>query len=117
MGIPIWRVPVFNPFCLDPDVFREGLSLIDTGHSVRVVCLVLSYLQYLTSRNCFICSERLTMNLNFLKLSMSEQPETTQIKILIVEDEGIIADDLKSCVDQSGYTVLACVNFAKRPWN
>jgi PAS domain S-box len=38
----------------------------------------------------------------------------TEIKILIVEDEGIIAVDLKSCVEQLGYTVLACVDSAEK---
>ncbi|MFH0788150.1 MAG: ATP-binding protein [Pseudomonadota bacterium] len=44
---------------------------------------------------------------------MTEHQEATQSKILIVEDEGIIAIDLKSCVEDSGYTVLACVDSAE----
>ena len=45
---------------------------------------------------------------------MTEHQEATPIKILIVEDEGIIALDLKSCVEQLGYTVLACVDSAEK---
>ena len=45
---------------------------------------------------------------------MTEPQEATPPKILIVEDEGIIAIDLKSCVEQLGYTVLACVDSAEK---
>jgi hypothetical protein len=45
---------------------------------------------------------------------MTEHQEATKPKILIVEDEGIIAVDLKSCVEQLGYTVLACVDSAEK---
>ena len=45
---------------------------------------------------------------------MTEHQAATPIKILIVEDEGIIALDLKSCVEQLGYTVLACVDSAEK---
>ena len=33
---------------------------------------------------------------------------------MIVEDDGIVAVELKSCVMQSGYTVIACVNSAEK---
>ncbi len=45
---------------------------------------------------------------------MPEQQEPTQSRILIVEDESNIAVDLKSCVEQSGHKVLACVNSAEK---
>lgn len=45
---------------------------------------------------------------------MTEYREVTPFKILIVEDEGIIAVGLKSCVEQMGYTVLACVDSAEK---
>ena len=45
---------------------------------------------------------------------MTEHQEAIQSKIMIVEDEGIIAVDLKSCVEQLGYTVLVCVDSAEK---
>jgi hypothetical protein len=45
---------------------------------------------------------------------MTEHQEAAQPKILIVEDEGIVALDLKSCVEQLGCTVLACVDSAEK---
>jgi PAS domain S-box-containing protein len=45
---------------------------------------------------------------------MTEHQEATKPKILIVEDEGIIAVDLKSCVEQLGYTVLACIDSGEK---
>ncbi len=45
---------------------------------------------------------------------MTEHQEANPSKILIVEDEGLIAVDLKSCVEQLGYTVLACVDSAEK---
>ena len=45
---------------------------------------------------------------------MPEYQETTKPKILIVEDETIIAFDPKSHLEQMGYTVLAQVNSAEK---
>ncbi|MFH0788145.1 MAG: PAS domain S-box protein [Pseudomonadota bacterium] len=45
---------------------------------------------------------------------MPEHQEATKPKILIVEDEAIIALDLKSHLEQMGYTVLAQVNSAEK---
>ena len=45
---------------------------------------------------------------------MTDQKEATKSKILIVEDEAIIAMDLKSRLEQMGYTVLAQVNSAEK---
>jgi PAS domain S-box-containing protein len=45
---------------------------------------------------------------------MTEHKETIKPKILIVEDEAIIAIDLKSCLEQLGYTVLAHVDSAEK---
>ncbi len=45
---------------------------------------------------------------------MTEQQAATQPKILIVEDEGVIAVDLKSCVEQLGYRAIVCVDSAKK---
>ena len=45
---------------------------------------------------------------------MPEYQETTKPKILIVEDEAIIAFDPKSHLEQMGYTVLAQVNSAEK---
>ncbi|MFH0787090.1 MAG: PAS domain S-box protein [Pseudomonadota bacterium] len=45
---------------------------------------------------------------------MTEHQEPTKPKILIVEDEAIIALDLKSNLEQMGYTVMAQVNSGEK---
>ncbi len=45
---------------------------------------------------------------------MTEQQEAAKPKILIVEDEAIVAFDLKSGLEKLGYTVLAQVNSAEK---